>query len=142
MRKIGNEYTLTLFLKNSEVFPGKKFIKNLEQLLSHTVRQDDLNALENVLNHIYNLIRATFTRLVMRKEVTGVVSNFYSVWRNGEGMEIISKRTYLRGAVRNRCLDYLHAAKDFWPLNGAVHSDDNSGKLKLLFFNNGYKKSF
>jgi RNA polymerase sigma-70 factor (ECF subfamily) len=93
----------------STSFPGILGDNTVDELMDRILGTDDYSAFELLFHKMYSPLCHYCGRIVLVPEVAEeLVSDvFYSIWKNRRRIHVLSPKSYLYTAVRNRGFDYL-----------------------------------
>ena len=93
----------------SASFPGILTDSTVDDLMDRILGADDYSAFEVLFQKMYSPLCHYCEKIVLVREVAEeLVSDvFYSIWTNRSRLQILSPKSYLYTAVRNRGFDYL-----------------------------------
>ncbi|HLT74655.1 MAG TPA: RNA polymerase sigma-70 factor [Ohtaekwangia sp.] len=105
--------SLRFNINQSDEFPGISEPDFLNLLMTRVQNSEDEAAFRKLFRLLYRRLCAYCERIVLNREVAEeIVSDvFCTIWRNRCRISVISTKSYLYTAVRNRAFDYLRSAE-------------------------------
>ena len=99
--------------KDTRKFPGISEPDALNSLMKKVQQGEDEAAFRELFSRLYRQLCAYCERIVLVREVAEeIVSDvFCTIWKNRCRISVLSTKSYLYAAVRNRALDYLRSAE-------------------------------
>lgn len=91
------------------IFPGIFVGSTIEELMDRILNADDYDAFQLLFRKMYAPLCDFCERFVQVREVAEeLVSDvFCTIWKNRNRLQVVSPKSYLYTAVRNRGFDYL-----------------------------------